>query len=46
MTPATAEKTIAIGEYPMTKNLDKKTLAALMRVVTTIYNLEETITKT
>ena len=40
-----AEKTTAVGEYPMTKNQDKKTLAALMRVVTTIYNLEETITK-
>lgn len=41
----TAEKTTAVGEYPMTKNQDKKALAALMRVVTTIYNLEETITK-
>lgn len=45
MKPETAEKTTAVGEYPMTKNLDKKSLAALMRVVTTIYNLEETITK-
>ncbi len=40
-----ADKTVAVGEYPMTKKVDKKTLAALMRVVSTIYNLEETITK-
>ncbi|MCE7041514.1 PSD1 and planctomycete cytochrome C domain-containing protein [Dyadobacter sp. CY312] len=45
MTDATAGKMTAVGEYPMTKNIDKKTLAALMRVVSTIYNLEETITK-
>ncbi|NIJ55144.1 PSD1 and planctomycete cytochrome C domain-containing protein [Dyadobacter arcticus] len=43
--PQTAEKMIAVGEYPMIKNLDKKTLASLMRVISTIYNLEETITK-
>lgn len=45
MKPETAQKMIAVGEYPLTKNVDKKTLAALMRVVSTIYNLEETITK-
>ena len=43
--PKMAEKMIAVGEYPMTKNMDKKSLGALMRVVSTIYNLEETITK-
>lgn len=46
ITPGAAEKMTAIGEYPLTKNLDKKTLAAMMRVISTIYNLEETITKT
>jgi hypothetical protein len=45
MKPETAQKMIAVGEYPLTKNVDKKTLAALMRVISTIYNLEETITK-
>ncbi len=45
MQQSTAEKMTAVGEYPMTKKVDRKTLAALMRVVSTIYNLEETITK-
>jgi hypothetical protein len=45
MTETTATKMVAVGEYPITKNVDRKTLAALMRVVSTIYNLEETITK-
>jgi hypothetical protein len=43
--PQTADKMLAAGEYPLTKNLDKKAVAALMRVISTIYNLEETITK-
>ncbi len=30
----------------MTKNIDKINQAALMRVISTIYNLEEAITKT
>jgi hypothetical protein len=29
----------------MAANVDKKLLAAMLRVVNTIYNLEETITK-
>ena len=40
-----AEKVLAVGEYPVPPNIDKVQLAALMRIVTTIYNLEETITK-
>lgn len=40
-----AEKMIAIGEYPMPQNLDAVKLAAMMRVLSTIYNLEESITK-
>ncbi|KAA6441319.1 DUF1553 domain-containing protein [Dyadobacter flavalbus] len=43
--PKSAEKMLAAGEYPLTKNLDKKAAAAFMRVISTIYNLEETITK-
>jgi hypothetical protein len=43
--PQTADKMVTVGEYPLTRNIDKKTLAALMRVISTIYNLEETITK-
>jgi hypothetical protein len=37
---------LSVGESPQEENLDKKKLAALMRVISTIYNLEETITKT
>ncbi|WP_244820435.1 PSD1 and planctomycete cytochrome C domain-containing protein [Dyadobacter pollutisoli] len=43
--PQTADKMVTVGEYPLTKNIDKKAQAALMRVISTIYNLEETITK-
>ncbi|MVM40943.1 DUF1553 domain-containing protein [Spirosoma sp. HMF3257] len=45
LTPASAEKSLAIGEYPIPARIDRTKLAALMRVVSTIYNLEETITK-
>jgi len=38
-------KMLSVGEYPIPKDIDRKNLAALMRVVTTIYNMEETITK-
>ena len=41
-----AKKMLSVGESPQEENLDKKKLAALMRVISTIYNLEETITKT
>ncbi len=37
---------LTVGEYPLTKNVDKIKHAALMRLISTIYNLEETITKT
>ena len=40
-----AEKALAVGEYPIPKTLDTVQLAAMMRIVSTIYNLEETITK-
>jgi hypothetical protein len=41
-----ATKALAVGEYPLDKSEDKNTLAALMKTISTIYNLEETITKT
>jgi hypothetical protein len=41
-----AEKLLSVGEYPLPANPDKITLAAMMKVVDTIYNLEEAITKT
>jgi hypothetical protein len=41
-----AGKLLNVGEYPIPADLDKITLAAMMKVVDTIYNLEEAITKT
>jgi hypothetical protein len=41
-----AAKLLNVGEYPIPPQLDKITLAAMMQVVDTIYNLEEAITKT
>ena len=41
----TAVDLLDVGEYPIPGNLDKVTLAAMMQVVNTIYNLEEAITK-
>ncbi|MBS1576667.1 MAG: DUF1553 domain-containing protein, partial [Bacteroidetes bacterium] len=46
MNEETATKTLHVGEYPVDKSIDQKTLAAFMRVVSAIYNLEETIMKT
>jgi hypothetical protein len=46
MTVAKAEKMMAVGEFPLTGKADKRQLAALARVISTIYNLEEAITKT
>ena len=41
-----AKKLLSVGEYPVPENLNKVTLATMMKVVDTIYNLEEAITKT
>src|ERR1700754_3937993 len=41
-----ARKSLAVGEYPQPAGIDNVTTAALMRVIDTLYNLEETITKT
>jgi len=46
MDKKTAVKVLNVGEYPIPDNLNKVTLAAMMKVVDTIYNLEEAITKT
>lgn len=41
-----AEKILNVGEYPQHDKADKNKSAALMKVITTIYNMEEAITKT
>ncbi len=41
-----AEKLLAVGEYPIPNGINKIDLAAMMKVVDMIYNLEEAITKT
>ncbi|WP_343307997.1 PSD1 and planctomycete cytochrome C domain-containing protein [Chitinophaga niabensis] len=43
--PAEATKILNVGEYPLPEKANKPALAALMQVVTTIYNLEETLSK-
>ncbi|MBC7759492.1 MAG: DUF1553 domain-containing protein, partial [Phormidesmis sp. FL-bin-119] len=40
-----AEKLLAVGEYPQPESRNKKNIAAMMQVISTLYNLEETITK-
>jgi hypothetical protein len=40
-----AAATLKVGEYKSEKGVDKKSTAALMKVITTIYNMEEAITK-
>ena len=37
--------TLKVGEYPLNEKLDLNQVAALMKVVNTIYNLEEAIVK-
>ena len=41
-----AERLLDVGEYPKAEVQDKATLAAMMQVVHTIYNMEEAIVKT
>jgi len=40
-----AKDLLEVGEYPIPKNVDTIELAAMMQVVSSIYNLEEAITK-
>jgi hypothetical protein len=44
--PDKAKKFVEAGEYPHEKISDVISLAALMQVVQTIYNMDEAITKT
>jgi hypothetical protein len=37
---------LKIGEYPLNQQVDMNQSAALMKVINTIYNLEEAIVKT
>jgi hypothetical protein len=41
-----APKALSIGEYPEDEKVNKDLQAALMKTISTIYNLEEAITKT
>ena len=41
-----AKLTLKAGEYKLNDKLDLNISAALMKTINTIYNLEETITKT
>ena len=43
--PEVAAKLLQVGEYPIPDTLDTASLAAMMQVIETIYNLEEAITK-
>jgi hypothetical protein len=40
-----AGKLLSVGEFPENNKVNKISAAAMMQVITTIYNLEETITK-
>ena len=40
-----AAKILSIGEYPHERGVNQNQAAALMRVINTLYNMEETITK-
>jgi hypothetical protein len=40
-----AEQIINVGEYPKDQKKDVVQVAALMRVINTVYNLEEAIVK-
>jgi hypothetical protein len=41
-----AVKTLEAGEYPLKGNSDRNSHAALTKTISTIYNLEEAITRT
>ncbi|MDN3690632.1 PSD1 and planctomycete cytochrome C domain-containing protein [Cyclobacterium jeungdonense] len=43
--PKRAKATLAVGEYPLKDSLPVVERAALMQVISLLYNLEETITK-
>ena len=35
----------SIGEYPQEENVDRQSVAALMQVISTMYNMEESISR-
>jgi Protein of unknown function (DUF1553)/Protein of unknown function (DUF1549)/Planctomycete cytochrome C len=41
-----ASATLKVGEFPLNEKLDLNISAAMMKVINTIYNMEEAITKT
>lgn len=43
--PEQADQFVAVGEYPLDESKDKVSLAALMQIIHTMYNMEEAITK-
>ena len=43
--PENAKKALDVGEYPMNEKAVTPENAALMQVIVSMYNLEETITK-
>lgn len=45
LTPESAEALLNVGEYPQHRGIDPVRHAAMMLTVSSIYNLEETITK-
>lgn len=45
LTEDIAQSLLSVGEYPLPEKTDRVTLAAMMQVVSAIYNLEEAITK-
>jgi hypothetical protein len=40
-----AKELLDVGEYPMDEDIDPLATAALMQVITALYNLEETINR-
>lgn len=40
-----ADLTLDVGEYPLAEDADKNRLAAMMKLVNLVYNMEEAITK-
>lgn len=40
-----AKDMLLVGEYPQNESIDKKQVASLMQIISTIYNMEETISR-
>lgn len=46
LTEESSQQLLKVGEYPAAEGLDVKSWAALMQVISIIFNMEETISKT